>query len=192
MNKQTIIIDVDEVICDSGFLGAVNEFLGTSYLKDDFKSYYIDAIIPEDRKLDFFNSLKDKNLYENPIMIEGAVNAIKELSTQYEILLCSACVMFGAEQNSGMYFKYKYDFLLKTFPFLNPNTFILTNYKNALVADIQIDDRFENLQSKYVNKKLLMTAYHNRHISDDELEKSGIIRVDSWDQIKNILKNLKK
>ena len=39
MNKKSILLDVDEVICFSGFLEAVNEFLNTSYVIDDFKVY---------------------------------------------------------------------------------------------------------------------------------------------------------
>ena len=88
---------------------------------------------------------------------------------------------------SGIYFKHKYDFLIKNFPYLDPHKFILTGYKNALVADVQIDDRFDNLQSKHIKTKLLMTAYHNKKIADEELNLKGVTRVNSWDEIANIL-----
>ena len=187
MQKKTLVIDVDEVICDSGFLSMLNKFLNSDYKIDDFKNYYIDEVIPENKKSEFYEFLKDKNLYENPIMIDGAVESIRQLAEKYDILICSNCVMFRAEQNSGMYFKYKYDFLLKTFPFLNPNKFIFTGFKNHLVADIQIDDRIDNLESKYIDKKILMSAYHNKNISSEELVKKGIVRVDSWNDIVKIL-----
>lgn len=187
MQKKTLVIDVDEVICDSGFLSMLNRFLKSDYKIEDFKNYYIDEVIPEGKRSEFYEFLKDKNLYENPIMIDGAVEAIKQLSELYEIIICSNCVMFRAEQNSGMYFKYKYDFLLKTFPFLNPKTFIFTGYKNILIADVQIDDRVDNLESKYISKKILMSAYHNKNISDEELVKKGIVRVNTWNDILKIL-----
>ena len=54
MSRKKILLDVDEVICFSGFLDAVNEFLGTSYLIDDFTDYYIDEVaIPKDQFEDF-------------------------------------------------------------------------------------------------------------------------------------------
>ena len=37
MNKKTILLDVDEVICFGGFLDAANEFLNTSYVIDDLR-----------------------------------------------------------------------------------------------------------------------------------------------------------
>lgn len=38
MEKKIILIDVDEVICDSGVLGLINKFLGTDYTFDDFNT----------------------------------------------------------------------------------------------------------------------------------------------------------
>ena len=45
MEKKKILLDCDKVICFSGFLEAVNDFLGTNYEIDDFTDYYIDDVI---------------------------------------------------------------------------------------------------------------------------------------------------
>ena len=47
---------------------------------------------------------------------------------------------------------------------------------------------FKNINLyKYAEMKLLFTAWHNKDMSDEELSQQGIIRVDSWDDIKRIL-----
>jgi len=143
--------------------------------------------VPENRKEEFYKLLQDVDSYENARLIDGAVETIYELSKKYDILMCSSCVMFFNMKGSGIYFKHKYDFLVRTFPYLDPHKFILTGYKNALVADVQIDDRLDNLESKNIKTKLLMTAYHNKNITEEELQEKGVIRVNSWQEIKKIL-----
>jgi len=187
MNKKTILIDVDEVICNSELLDFLNNFLKTNYKLDDFREYYIDSVVPEDRRVEFYNKLSQVDCYQNAKFISGAVETIKEISKYYDILICSSCVMLYNKEGSGIYFKHKYDFLIRTFPFLDPHKFILTGYKNSLAADVQIDDRLDNLQNDYVKTKFLMTAYHNKNIPDEQLNQQGVVRVDSWNDIKNLL-----
>ena len=63
--KKTLLLDVDEVIVFSGFLEAINEFLGTDYVIDDFSEYYIDSVvIPSDRMDEFNEFLRNRNLYD--------------------------------------------------------------------------------------------------------------------------------
>ena len=44
-----------------------------------------------------------------------------------------------------------------------------------------------NFFSNYIEKKLMLTAYHNKNISDKELQEKGIIRVNSWFEIAELL-----
>ena len=48
-----------------------------------------------------------------------------------------------------------------------------------------IDDRISNLEG--ARTKLLFTAYHNKNISNTDLSQDGIIRVNNWYDIENIL-----
>lgn len=48
---KKIMIDMDDVICDGGFLSLVNQFLGTNYKKEDIKTYYIQDLIPKERHI---------------------------------------------------------------------------------------------------------------------------------------------
>ena len=79
----------------------------------------------------------------------------------------------------------KYDFLRKTFPFINPHNFIFLGNKSVLNCDIKIDDRIDNLEG--ANTKILFTAFHNKNINESELEKQGIKRVTSWKEIEKLL-----
>ena len=137
MVRKKILLDVDEVICSSGFLSAVNEFLGTNYEIDDFTDYYIDRkAIPKEKIEEFKEFVNNRNLYENTYILPGATEVIKRLNEVYDIYICSACVNGLNVEGSGKIFMDKYNFLIKNFSFLNPEYFIFTNTKNLFKADI--------------------------------------------------------
>ena len=91
--KKKLLLDVDEVICFSGFLEAVNEFMGTNYEIDDFTEFYIDEVaIPKERMDEFNNFISDRNMYSHANILPNAVEVIKELNEAYEIYICSSCL----------------------------------------------------------------------------------------------------
>lgn len=192
MEKLKLLIDVDEVICHPGLLPAMNRFMGTDYKIWDFTTYYIDDILgDDDNKQRFYDTLQDMDLYEEVEFLPGAIESIKELNEHFDIYICSSCAMFCCLDRSARFFADKYNFLIKYFPFLNPEHFILTGVKNLFKADIQIDDKAGHLKGD-ITHKLMMTAYHNREMKKEELDALGIIRVDSWEDIKEYLYKLIK
>ena len=94
--------------------------------------------------------------------------------------------MFCNKNNSGHFYKHKYDFLINNFPFIDPENFIFTGAKNIFKADIKIDDRLNNLKGE-VTTKLLFDSYHNHDISDEELSQLNVKRVHNWNEIADIL-----
>ena len=192
MEKKNILLDVDEVICFAGFLDYANEFMNTNYEIDDIKTYYIDdTIIPQNKIKEYNKFLNSKNIYENAHILPNAIESIKKLSEYYNIIICSACINPYDVENSGKYFKDKYDFLIKTLPFLKPENFIFTNTKNIIKADIQIDDRVSNLVND-IPIKILFPSYHNKEIADEYLSSKNIIRAGKdwrtgWQNVLNIL-----
>ena len=46
---EKLIVDMDDVLCEKGFIRMINEFLGTNYEQEDAKSYYINDLIPKNR-----------------------------------------------------------------------------------------------------------------------------------------------
>lgn len=192
MVRKKILLDVDEVICSSGFLSAVNEFLGTNYEIDDFTDYYIDRkAIPKEKIEEFKEFVNNRNLYENTYILPGATEVIKRLNEVYDIYICSACVNGLNVEGSGKIFMDKYNFLIKNFSFLNPEHFIFTNTKNLFKADIQIDDRLSNLDDE-IEIKILFPSYHNKNVTDEELKQKGVLRAgydwrNGWNEIEKIL-----
>lgn len=174
--KKDLLLDVDEVICFSGFLQAVNDFMGTSYKIDDFTDYYIDEVaIPKERFDEFNNFVNNRNLYENVDMLPNAVSTIKRLNERYNVFICSSCVNPFDIEGSGRLFKDKDDFLRKYLPFIKPGNYIFTSSKRLFKADVQIDDCLTNFDDD-IPVRILFTSYHNKNITDEELKEKGIIR----------------
>ena len=187
---KKILLDVDEVITFSGFVEAVNDFMHTNYVVDDFTDYYIDQVcIPDDKREEFNKFLNNRNLYENPNILPDAIEVIEKLNKKYDIYICSACVSPMNIEGSGRIFADKYNFLIKYLPFLNPEHFIFTAVKNIFKADIQIDDRVNNFEND-VEMKILFPSYHNKDvIVDDDIIRVGYDYHYGWKEIEKLLLN---
>ena len=185
--KKKLLLDVDDVICVPDYLYLTNKYLNTNYTFDNINTYYMEDLIDDQELKDGLNKLfLTSNMYEHATLKENALEIIKELSLIYDIYICSAAVPRNFKELAGNGFKNKYDYLIKTLPFLDPRKFIFTNEKSMIKADIQIDDKITNLQGDAL-LKLLFTSYHNKNISQDELDKDNIIRVDNWEEIGKVL-----
>ena len=181
---KTLMIDMDNVITDSRFLDLINEFLGTNYEWNDFKTYYLQEIIG-DKKEEFWNYVKDRNFYEGATLFEGCYDVLKELNDKYDLYIVTAYLWNDVIDISGDNLRNKYYYLREMLPFINPNKYIFTTNKNLLKFDIRIDDRLDNIME--ADTKILFTAWHNRDLDDKFLEDNNVIRVNSWDDIEKLL-----
>lgn len=181
-----IMIDIDNTIADSnGWLYLVNKFLNTNYTMDDVGDYYIQDLVPKERKDEFTKFFIKYNTYKYANVFPNCVEVIKKLNEKYDVYICSAYIFRDDLDYPGDALKYKYEFLRKTFPFMDPNKFIFLTDKEILNCEVKIDDVLSNLSNAKI--KLLFTSYHNKNISDEELKKQGIVRVNNWLEIENIL-----
>lgn len=192
MEKKKVLLDIDEVVCFSGFLPVLNEFLGTNYQIDDFTQYYLEEeVLPKEFIPDFHEFLSYRNLYENPDFLPGALDSLSRLSEYYDFYVCSSCINTEDLENSGRIFKDKFELLIRYLPFLDPRKFVFTSTKNIFKADIQIDDRLQNLDPE-IPTKILFPSYHNRNITDEELKEKGIDRAGyewrtGWEELEKML-----
>jgi len=184
---KSIMIDMDDVICEGAFLYHLNKFLGTNYTTDDMKGYYMQDLIPKDKEDEWNEYICEQNIYgEGCYFIEDAIETIEKLSKQYEVYIVTAYVFRDTPRKSGTHLYNKYKCLCEKLNFLHPSRFIFCDSKHLIKCDIKIDDKLSNILEN-TEMKLLFDAYHNRGITDEELEKLGVIRVCTWRDIGALL-----
>ena len=190
--KPILITDLDDVICEDGYIYLLNQFLHTSYTKEDFKNcYYVDSIVEDEnlrKSLIKFWATKNVYLYTN--LIEGTYESLKNLSDYLDIYICTACYFPEVEAKfSSIIFKQKYDYILKNLDFINPANIIFANNKNIFSgATFQIDDRIENLDND-TQFKILFSAYHNTEIPDEVIKAKSVFRLDNWSEVESYIHN---
>ncbi len=182
------MIDMDDTITIDGYINVVNKFLKTNLTYDDIPSYWVDEIVPEKQLDKYLNYFYNKiNIYDYTKVNGNALQVIEELTKYYEVVICSAYTDYRYIEDCVNIITHKHKWLLKNLPSINPDNFIFTSNKHCINAEIKIDDKVNNLENAEV--KLLITAYHNKNITNEELKKKGIIRVNTWDDIAEILLN---
>ncbi len=181
--KKRIMVDMDDVITTGGFLYLINQYLGTNYKEDDFNSFYMQDIIPD--KDEFFNWFKKHNMYDYCTLVPNVYETLKKLSHKYEIFIGTSYIIRDIVNDTAFLLPQKYNFLIKNFPFINPNNFVFLGNKSVLNCDIKIDDRIDNLQS--AKTKILFTAWHNKNIPREKLREQNIKRANDWIEIENML-----
>lgn len=185
---KKILIDMDDTILVDCYLEVVNKYLDTNYTYDDIDGYWVDEIIPKDKQEDYLDYFYNHtNIYDYGHVQEDAIEVIEKLNRYYDVLICSAYIDNRDLEKSPNILVHKHNWLIKNLPFIKPENFIFTNRKDVIPTDIKIDDKIENL--KTCDTKLLITAYHNKNISDAELKEKNIIRVNNWKDIEEILLN---
>ncbi len=187
--KKSILIDIDDCICDNVYFKILKDVIKSNKKIEDCTEYHVeDNFNLSKEQIDCYNNrLGQINPYKRAIIHKDCIEVIQKLNEKYNVYICSAAILKENLLKSGNYFKYKYDFLRQNFPFLNPFNFIFACNKTMLKADIMIDDKPANLRGNNVKEKLLFTAYHNKNLTDKELRKQGLKRVNDWKEIKNIL-----
>lgn len=184
---KKIMIDLDETICSPSYLKEVNKYLNTNYKYEDIKTYFVEDIIEEDKKQDFLDYFyRNVNVYDEAMILPDALGVIERLSHFYEIYIVSAFVDKRRIKESGIMAKYKYEWILKNMPFIDPKKIVLTGSKDIIMCDIKIDDKVGNLKG-YGETKLLMDQLHNQKYSFEELTNLNIKRVYDWQQVESIL-----
>ena len=183
---KKLIVDMDDVLCEKGFIKMVNEFLGTNYKQKDANSYFINDLIPENKVKEWVEFFKERNVYDYVDLTKDVQEVMEKLNKKYELYIVTAFVFRDAPELSGEHLKNKFNYLYKNFPFIKPRQYIFINNKDLIEANIRIDDSVIKLAGK-ADIKLLFSTYHNLEITEEELENKGIKRVNSWKEIGEIL-----
>lgn len=183
--RKSIMIDMDDVITMPTIVEAIEAFSGKKIDLTKLDGYYIQDVLSDEEKKEFFSNFGEMNLYESAIPFAGCVEAIKKLNECYDIYFVTDFVWGEAVDASGVNAKNKYDFFRHFFSFINPKNIIMGGVKTIIHTDIKIDDRMCNLAN--ANEKLLFSAYHNMDLSDEELTNENVTRVNDWNEILEVL-----
>ena len=183
---KTIMVDMDDVLTNGNFSKILEDYLGYKPDYDNIKNYYIQDILG-DKKDDFFSKFKDMDVYENASLLPDCYNVLKELNKHYKIYICTDYIWREIIEYAGNNLKNKYNFLYEKLDFIEPKNYIFTADKSIINCDIKIDDKVNNIEGAPM--KLLFTAWHNKELSNEELDKENIIRVNNWKEIGEILLN---
>lgn len=182
---KTIMIDLDDTIVTGGYLDIVNEYLKESHTFDEIKGYRAEKLLPNGITPDYIDYFYNHNVYHYTKVLDDAKEVLEKISKKYDICICSAYLFPEGIEKSHLHISNKYQYLIKEFPFLKPENFIFTSRKDLVSCDIKIDDNLNNLKGN--GEKLLYTAYHNQNIQEEELNKLGVKRVNSWIEIEKYL-----
>ena len=137
---EKLIVDMDDVLCQKGYIRMINEFLNKEYNEEDANSYYINDLIPKSKLEDWIEFYSKKNVYDYVDIAENSQEVMKKLNEKYDVYIATSYVFRDAPKVSGKTLNDKYNFLCKNFPFLDPHKFIFISNKELLEADIRIDD----------------------------------------------------
>lgn len=185
MNKKTVMIDMDDVMVSGGLLKLINKFLNTNYVESDFKDFYMQDIIPKERKREFFDYFFRNNVYDYCNINPNAIEVIEKLTKKYDVYIGTSYIFKEYPKECSIILKNKFEFLIKYFPFLNPYNFIFVGNKSVINCDIRIDDRLDNVVA--ASTKILYSAYHNKDLSEEYLTDLGVKRANNWLDIEKIL-----
>lgn len=185
MNKKTIMLDMDDVITIHGLSNLMEKFLGKKLEETNNNTYYRQDLLG-DKKDDFFKFFVTQNLYDNVDIVDNCKEVLEEICKYYDVYITTDYIWRDVPDYAGDNMRNKFNFLNKNFPFLDRKKYVFTGSKSIVKCDIRIDDKIENLIGDD-SEKYLFTAYHNKTISKEELDKLGIVRVNSWLELSKIL-----
>ncbi|MFN0290530.1 5' nucleotidase, NT5C type [Pedobacter helvus] len=170
MRKMRIAIDMDEVLADP-----IYKFIQL-YNRDH--QVPMDLVIkpgteifqnvPEEVNDKWFDYINEKGFFRDLPVIDGAVEAVQQLQSKYEVYIVSAAMEF---RNS---LEDKLDWLGEHFPFISWKNVVFCGEK-IVDVDIMIDDRIKNFVG-FEGRPLLFTSPHNLLVTEYE-------RVDNWQQV---------
>lgn len=181
---ETILVDMDEVITNVDFVAKVEKYLGLKLDLSGQVGYYLQDLLG-DQKDAFFEQFRKENIYENSVLAPGCYDVLKRLQEHYHVYICTDYIWREMLSSAGDNLRNKFNFLYEKLDFLDPKQYIFTADKSIVHGDIRIDDKVSNLMG--AKKKLLFTAYHNKTLTDEELQQQGIVRVNNWEDIGRVL-----
>ncbi len=174
--RKTIGIDMDGVLADTEtqWISWYEKETGIMLTKNDLEGKQEHDEAPEFKH--FRKYLYEPGFFRTLPVMEGAVEAVRELSKDFDIYIVSAAMEFPL----SLYEKHQW--LAEHFPFISWKNIIFCGDKSIIDVDFLIDDHCKNLDY-CKGKPLMFTAFHNVNQTHHQ-------RVNNWKEIPAILRDL--
>ena len=180
VRKLRVAVDMDEVIADAfgKMLRAYNERTGRNLTREQIEAEGIEVMFaPEFLTPEIKTALdelpNDRTFFADLELMEGAQDALRELSKDFEIFIASAAMDVPSS------FDAKYQWLKQYFPFIPQSHYIFCGDKSILNADFLVDDRPRHFEH-FRGTGILFTAPHNVH-------REAKLRANNWQDVVRIL-----
>ena len=172
---KRIAIDMDEVTADTfgGRLKRYNEAFGTALQKRDFRGRRVFDVIPEARRDAMKLHMREPGFFASLEVIEGAQEAIRELSEHYDVFFVTAAMEVPTSLSE------KFIWLRTHFSFIDPMNYVFCGHKFVIAADYLIDDHARHFEI-FPGEGILFDAPHNA-------SSEGYQRVRSWAEVRELL-----
>ncbi len=171
--KQRLLVDMDGVLSD-----VYAQFM--KYEKAEFGSNArtlesLRGLIELDAFQNARKYIHERGFFRTMPVIEGSIDALKKLNTQYELFIVSSATEFPKSLEE------KYDWLREHFSFISWKQMVFCGVKTMITGDIMIDDHFKNLDA-FPGETILFTQPHN-YFGNDKTHR----RVHNWAEILTII-----
>ncbi|KAA1042428.1 5' nucleotidase, NT5C type [Macrococcus equipercicus] len=170
MTRETIAIDMDEVLADTlkKVIFKFNEESGETVTLEQLQGIKLRDMHPQ--HVDTLSQLLlDREFFRDLEVFPDAVRVVKRLTEHYDVYIATAAMDVPTS------FDAKYEWLLEHFPFLDPQHFIFCGNKGIVGTDYLIDDNPKQLRA-FKGKGIMYNAAHNIH-------EEGFDRVHSWQEV---------
>lgn len=170
MSKQTIGIDMDEVLVDTvkKLLRRFNEETSSNIQIEDLKGTKIRKMMPEHQGV-LTHILREDGFFRDLEVFPDAIEVVKKLNDHYDVYIVTAAMDVPTS------FADKYDWLREHLPFLDSQHFVFCGDKGIVNTDYLIDDNPKQLKS-FNNHGIMFSAEHNKDIKQWP-------RVNNWKEV---------
>lgn len=166
--RKTIAIDMDGVLADveAYALELYEKHSGILLTKNDIVGKEEAEMLPDG----LFNKFVfEKGFFRNAPVMEGAIEAVKILSEEFDVYIVSAAMEFPQSLPE------KREWLSEHFPFVSWQNIVFCGDKSIIKTDYMIDDHRKNLDYCH-GKALMFSAFHNHGQTHHP-------RFDNWNSI---------
>ncbi len=151
--KKSIAIDMDGVLADveKQYITWYEREYGVSVPRESLLGIPEGDALPDGLVWKFIHS---PGFFRTAPLIDGAVEAVKQLMERYEVYIVSAAMEFPLSLAE------KHEWLKEHFPFISWKNIVFCGDKSIVNTDYMIDDHRKNLDYCQ-GKPIMFTASHN-------------------------------